>query len=663
LSKYQISRNAKNTNTKKGLLASCGLLILPLFYSGIALAQNLDDQIASIPADNVAQITPRITLNEYDKSKLRSAVNSSVRVEVNRDKYRHPEQTIEFFGIKPDATVIEIWPGQGWYTSILGPYLKSGGGHLVAANFDTSTTNSDLVQKVVDSFKDKFSAQPEIYGDVKVVPFGPRSGAMVADGTADAVLTFRNIHNWMAQGWSDKAFNDFYRALKPGGILGIEEHRADDDTPQDPMAADGYVRQDYVISLAKDAGFELVDISEINANVKDTKDHPYGVWTLPPVLRTAPMGQSANPRFDSSRYNTIGESDRMTLLFRKPLKTDKPAALAVKSGPIPIPVLFSDKKSKKDKNTAKTATKVTTAKDAVKTSVTTVATKVEETKALVPTTIKTPEWDKADAKVTAVKEEAKTAITKEAAKIDDAKNSASIASKTPSWDKAETKVDTLKADNTTKAQTEVAKANETKTTITESVKPVTDTTKEVKADSVIPELPSNIITSDTPTEIKPQETPAISEAKPSIATMPEMKKTESTPKVTHTKAKNPVTKADAVKEKPATKSASKKPAKANEKTTKKVEPKTATKAETKPTSKTAVNKSKTSTKPTAKTATKSTTKTTAKTDAKKEVKPTSKTASKTTTSKTGTKPKTEAKPTSKSKNPNVPDWAPPKKRK
>lgn len=280
------------------------------------------------------------TLSIEDRTNLTQAVNSNVRIDRGRDAHRHPLQTIEFFGIKPTDTVMEIWPGQGWYSTILASYLKTGGGHLIAANFDTANSNSPLVQQVVDAYKARFIDHPETYGDVKMVPFGPRSGALGTPNSVDYVLTFRNIHNWMAQGWTEKAFSDFYNVIKPGGYLALEEHRANDDAPQDPLAEDGYVRQDFVIDLALEAGFELVSTSEINANPRDTKNHPFGVWTLPPVNRTAPQGQPENPNFDKRPYMAIGESDRMTLLFRKPVPPPMPVTTQARSGPQPVRMTF-----------------------------------------------------------------------------------------------------------------------------------------------------------------------------------------------------------------------------------------------------------------------------------------------------------------------------------
>lgn len=258
-------------------------------------------------------------LDERSREALRRALKSDQRIDIQRDRWRNPEATLQFFGVRSSDTVVEIWPGQGWYTSILGPYLKQGEGKLIVGHFDAAASNSQVVRQMVDAYRARFAADPRIYGNVTVVPFGPRSMLMAAPNSVDKVLTFRNVHNWMAQGWTEKAFADFYTILKPGGILGIEEHRGRTDEPQDPLARDGYVREDYVIQLAREAGFEFIGGAEINANPADTKDHPFGVWTLPPVSRTSPIGQSDDPGFDRTRYDEIGESDRMTLRFRKPL--------------------------------------------------------------------------------------------------------------------------------------------------------------------------------------------------------------------------------------------------------------------------------------------------------------------------------------------------------
>ncbi len=258
-------------------------------------------------------------LDERSREALRRALKSDQRIDAQRDRWRNPEATLQFFGVRYSDTVVEIWPGQGWYSSILGPYLKQGEGKLIVGHWDAAASDSQVVRQMVDAYRARFAADPAVYGNVNVVPFGPSSRPMAPPNSVDKVLTFRNIHNWMAQSWAEKAFADFYTVLKPGGILGIEEHRGRTDEPQDPLARDGYVREDYVIQLAREAGFEFIGGAEINANPADTKDHPFGVWTLPPVSRTSPIGQTDDPGFDRKRYDEIGESDRMTLRFRKPL--------------------------------------------------------------------------------------------------------------------------------------------------------------------------------------------------------------------------------------------------------------------------------------------------------------------------------------------------------
>ena len=232
-----------------------------------------------------------------------------------RDAWRHPAETLDFFGLKPGMTVVEMWPGTGWYTDILAPFLAASNGKLYAANLQPSDPAST---EVVEAYRQKLRSRPRLYGEVEITAFGPTSGPIAPAGEADLVLTFRNIHNWMAAGIVDKAFADAFAALKPGGVFGVVEHRAEPGGVQAPAAASGYVDQAYVVRLGQEAGFILDEASEINANPRDTKDHPFGVWTLPPVARTSPRGEPENPDFDRSRYDAIGESDRMTLRFVKP---------------------------------------------------------------------------------------------------------------------------------------------------------------------------------------------------------------------------------------------------------------------------------------------------------------------------------------------------------
>ncbi len=231
-----------------------------------------------------------------------------------RDQYRNPKQTLEFFGIAPGQTVIEISPGGGWYTNIIAPYVNRTGGKYIAAVFDESLGERYVAAN--KRFFTKFSDK-DLYGEINSVQFGPKSGTM-CNACADIVLSFRNVHSWMGGGYAEKAFSDFYAALKPGGVLGVVGHRLPETAEQNPKAPTGYVQASYVKDLAKRAGFEFVASSEINANPKDTADHPYGVWTLPPASRTPKEGEKAPEGFDAAKYKQIGESDRFTLKFRKP---------------------------------------------------------------------------------------------------------------------------------------------------------------------------------------------------------------------------------------------------------------------------------------------------------------------------------------------------------
>lgn len=226
-----------------------------------------------------------------------------------RDQYRHPEQTLTFFGLRPDQTVIEITPGNGWYSELLAPLLKDKG-HYVAAIVDPAI--SDYAKKSADSLKQKYAADPAHYGKVEVVAYAPQAPVFGTPGSADTVLTFRNVHNWVDAGNEEATFKAFYRVLKPGGTLGVVDHRAKPGTTAKDNEKNGYLPTDYVVKLAQQAGFTLAAESEINANPKDTKDYPDGVWTLPPALVKGEQ--------DKAKYLAIGESDRMTLRFIKPDK-------------------------------------------------------------------------------------------------------------------------------------------------------------------------------------------------------------------------------------------------------------------------------------------------------------------------------------------------------
>jgi predicted methyltransferase len=240
---------------------------------------------------------------------LKAAIASDARTSAQkaRDPYRHPYETLRFFGIRPDMTVVELWPFGGWYTSILAPYLRDEG-QLVVANLDPESAPENELSFNIQLQK-MMTSRPDVFGKVKTVPLS-LTKPLVPDGTADMVLTFRNIHNWNWEGQAKTVFQQAYRALKPGGILGVVEHSAADPAFEPKHFPDGYVGRSWAIELIESVGFKLANASDINANPKDTKDYPRGVWTLPPDLA---MGDQ-----DREKYLAIGESDRFTLKFVKP---------------------------------------------------------------------------------------------------------------------------------------------------------------------------------------------------------------------------------------------------------------------------------------------------------------------------------------------------------
>lgn len=240
------------------------------------------------------------------------AMAGAHRSEANRmrDGHRHPRETLAFFGLRPDMTVVEIWPGAGWYTEILAPVLRERGKYY-AAHFHVGENSARYMGPSLQGFRQKLAAAPHLYDRVEITAFNAPAHSVIAPkGSADLVLTFRNVHNWTAAKNDEASFRAFYEALKPGGVLGVVEHRAREGTPLGQMIKTGYMTEAYVISLAEKAGFRLARRSEANANPADTKDHPRGVWTLPPTFR---LGDQ-----DREKYRAIGESDRMTLKFIKP---------------------------------------------------------------------------------------------------------------------------------------------------------------------------------------------------------------------------------------------------------------------------------------------------------------------------------------------------------
>lgn len=267
-------------------------LLMGLLVLGSACSTKKDPQTLELPE----------TISEALETGYRSPENKE------RDKYRHPVETLEFFGITPEMTVVEVAPGAGWYMEILAPYLTSKGRYIMAMPI-ADKPYFKANEENINSWKARF---PQVAQKMETVVFSPPHKIVFPpNGSADLVLTFRNVHNWMMAKGESEAFAAFYNVLKPGGILGVVEHRAL-PTQEDPLAKSGYVREQDVIEMATKVGFRLLATSEINANPKDTKNHPEGVWTLPPTWK---LGEK-----DRDKYLSIGESDRMTLKFMKPAK-------------------------------------------------------------------------------------------------------------------------------------------------------------------------------------------------------------------------------------------------------------------------------------------------------------------------------------------------------
>ena len=294
--------------------ASAGLLAA-LLLGGAALAPTWAPAWAATFPSAAKAIAPPGSDVDY----LQSAVDGPQRSPENkaRDRWRHPAQSLTFWGIRPGDVILEIDPGGGYWAEVLAAFAKSTDGRYIGALPDPRDPKDNLEQQ---RNRDRFLARfgdTSVWGQVDAAAFGPTSGPMAAPGSVDFILTGRNIHNFMWRGQLDKVLADSFAALRPGGVLAVEEHRAD-PRPMVPDARDGYVSEAYVIAAARKAGFELADRSEINANPKDSKDHPFGVWTLPPTRASASPGQPANPAFDHTKYDAIGESDCMTLRFVKP---------------------------------------------------------------------------------------------------------------------------------------------------------------------------------------------------------------------------------------------------------------------------------------------------------------------------------------------------------
>lgn len=231
-----------------------------------------------------------------------------------RDEFRHPRETLDFFGVRQDQTVLEITPGaSGWYSEILAPYLRERGTYI-AAMVDPMAANPgrsrDFHQDALNGLKTRLAGHPAQFDRAQIALFDVKAPRFAAPGTVDTVLTFRNVHNWIGGGRAEVYFKAFHEALKPGGTLGVVDHRGKPGTDAETLAKSGYITEETVIALATGAGFVLDARSEVNANPKDDTDHPNGVWTLPPTNRHEPK--------DAELFRPVGESDRMTLRFRKP---------------------------------------------------------------------------------------------------------------------------------------------------------------------------------------------------------------------------------------------------------------------------------------------------------------------------------------------------------
>jgi predicted methyltransferase len=259
---------------------------------------------------SAALATPAVAAAPPVDPALAAAIASAERSPafVARDAARHPAEELTFFGLTATQNVVELWPGGGYWTEILAPYLAARGHYGVALPAPGDAEEDTVVKR----WHERIAAKKARYGEMSETLLGPGHFDIAPPGSADLVLTFRNLHNWMNGGYAPAALDACFRALKPGGVLGMEAHRGRTDQPQDPKATSGYVREDYAVTLAKAAGFELVGASEINANPKDTKDWPKGVWTLPPTLT---LGDQ-----DRAKYVAIGEADNFVLKFRKPAR-------------------------------------------------------------------------------------------------------------------------------------------------------------------------------------------------------------------------------------------------------------------------------------------------------------------------------------------------------
>jgi len=291
-----------------------------LLATGAVLAA---DQAADPGADPGAALGADWAANLSIEARIERAMFGDHRAESNRarDRYRHPAGTLAFMGLQDGMTVLEIWPGGGWYTEILAPVMRHKGQYIVASYDVDVPDQPEYRYELHMQLLDKFSRNPEVYDQVAVVPYSPPASASLgAADSIDMVLTFRNAHGWISDGIAESVFAEFARVLKPGGVLGVVQHRAAEGADPAQSAATGYVPEAAVIELARKAGLYLEARSEVNANPADTRDHAEGVWALPPSLAVCENLAAEDEKAACiAKYQAIGESDRMTLRFRKPV--------------------------------------------------------------------------------------------------------------------------------------------------------------------------------------------------------------------------------------------------------------------------------------------------------------------------------------------------------
>ncbi len=279
-----------------------------LAAAALTACSGAETETTAAPAAKTKAVASSVTLDDVLAHPRRAD-------DAVRDQFRHPKETLEFFEIGPGKRFAELWPG--WYTKATAPYLAANGGQYVAVLYSEGV-NERLDQRIA-AYKESYS-DTSVYGEIEYASFLKDSGPILAEGQEpfDVLVTYRNVHNWMGGDYAQDAFNRFYESLKPGGILGVVEHRLPETAVQNPKGRTGYVQESYMKDLAAKAGFEFVASSEVNANPKDTADHPFGVWTLPPRSRVPDADSEEAKDFNAEAYKNIGESDRATLKFRKP---------------------------------------------------------------------------------------------------------------------------------------------------------------------------------------------------------------------------------------------------------------------------------------------------------------------------------------------------------